>query len=37
MISVGCCVCDSDDAEKIGAGSDFEYRTSDDSFLRFPV
>ena len=32
MISVGCCVCDSDDAEKIGVGSDFEYRTSDDIF-----
>ncbi len=32
MVAVKCCVCDSDDAEKIGAGADFEYRTSDGSF-----
>ncbi len=29
---VSCCVCDTEDAEKIGAGFDFEYRTSDDLF-----
>jgi 2-polyprenyl-3-methyl-5-hydroxy-6-metoxy-1,4-benzoquinol methylase len=32
MVAVKCCVCDSDDAEKIGTGRDFEYRTSADSF-----
>ena len=32
LVSVKCCVCDSDDAGKIGVGSDFEYRTSDDQF-----
>lgn len=32
MISVNCCVCDVDDATKIGTGEDFEYRTSSDSF-----
>jgi SAM-dependent methyltransferase len=28
-----CCVCDTDDANQIGAGEDFEYRTSSDKFL----
>ncbi len=28
-----CCVCDADDANQIGAGEDFEYRTSSDTFL----
>lgn len=32
MVSVKCCVCDREDATKIGVGEDFEYRTSDDSF-----
>ncbi len=32
MIKVVCCVCDSDDAQIIGVGEDFEYRTSVDSF-----
>src|SRR6478672_7194911 len=32
MVSVECCVCKSGDAEKIGAGRDFEYDTSDDYF-----
>ena len=32
LTDVECCVCDSADADKIGAGADFEYRTSDDSF-----
>ena len=32
MVLVRCCVCDADDAAKIGAGFDFEYRTSSDSF-----
>lgn len=27
-----CCVCEIDDAEPVGAGKDFEYRTSDDTF-----
>jgi SAM-dependent methyltransferase len=30
--TVRCCVCDADEAEKIGAGFDFEYRTSGDRF-----
>ena len=32
LISVNCCVCNADNAEKIGTGADFEYRTSDDRF-----
>lgn len=32
MVSVECCVCNHTDAEEIGEGFDFEYRTSDDSF-----
>jgi 2-polyprenyl-3-methyl-5-hydroxy-6-metoxy-1,4-benzoquinol methylase len=32
LTGVQCCVCERDDAAKIGAGRDFEYRTSDDSF-----
>lgn len=32
MVSVKCCVCDGENAVKIGGGEDFEYRTSDDSF-----
>ncbi len=30
--SVLCCVCETDDAKQIGAGEDFEYRTSPDIF-----
>ena len=32
LIQTKCCVCDSDGARKIGAGGDYEYRTSDDVF-----
>jgi SAM-dependent methyltransferase len=31
--SVQCCICEIDDAEPIGVGEDFEYRTSPDTFL----
>lgn len=27
-----CCICETNDAAQIGAGEDFEYRTSDDTF-----
>lgn len=30
---VSCCVCGSEDADPIGVGEDFEYRTSADTFL----
>jgi SAM-dependent methyltransferase len=33
MASVKCCICEVDDAEPIGVGEDFEYRTSPDTFL----
>ena len=33
LIHVGCCVCETDDANPIGTGEDFEYRTSADTFL----
>lgn len=33
LARVGCCVCDDDHAEPIGVGEDFEYRTSEDTFL----
>jgi SAM-dependent methyltransferase len=33
LVSVKCCVCDVDDAEPVGVGEDFEYRTSPDTFL----
>lgn len=32
LVPAKCCVCDHENAKIIGAGSDFEYRTSDDSF-----
>ena len=32
LTRVQCCVCDADDASKVGAGRDFEYHTSDDRF-----
>jgi ubiquinone/menaquinone biosynthesis C-methylase UbiE len=33
LTSARCCVCDADDAAPIGVGTDYEYRTSDDTFL----
>ena len=33
LVHVQCCVCGSDDAEPVGAGKDFEYNTSPDTFL----
>jgi 2-polyprenyl-3-methyl-5-hydroxy-6-metoxy-1,4-benzoquinol methylase len=30
---VGCCICETDDAEPLAVGEDFEYRTSTDTFL----
>lgn len=33
VIQVKCCVCESDDAEIIGEGKDFEYNTSEDTFM----
>lgn len=32
LVPAKCCVCDHENASKVGAGSDFEYRTSDDLF-----
>ncbi len=32
LVPVRCCVCETENAEKIGAGRDFEYRTSADVF-----
>lgn len=31
--TVGCCICESNDAEPLAVGEDFEYRTSSDTFL----
>jgi SAM-dependent methyltransferase len=31
--SVKCCICESDNAEPVGLGKDFEYRTSADTFV----
>ncbi len=33
LVPVQCCICESDDAEPIAVGEDFEYRTSPDTFL----
>lgn len=33
LVAARCCVCDHDNAAPLGVGVDFEYRTSDDSFL----
>jgi SAM-dependent methyltransferase len=33
LAHVGCCVCETEDAEPVGVGEDFEYRTSADTFL----
>lgn len=32
LTGASCCLCERNDAEKIGAGEDFEYRTSADEF-----
>jgi len=32
LIGAQCCVCESEDAQQVGAGKDFEYRTSPDVF-----
>ncbi len=32
LVNVNCCVCGSDDANVVGIGEDFEYRTSNDVF-----
>jgi 2-polyprenyl-3-methyl-5-hydroxy-6-metoxy-1,4-benzoquinol methylase len=32
LVNTNCCVCDSDDANVVGIGEDFEYRTSNDVF-----
>ena len=33
LVPVRCCICESEDAEPIAVGEDFEYRTSPDTFL----
>lgn len=33
LVQVKCCICESDDAEIIGEGKDFEYNTSEDTFV----
>jgi SAM-dependent methyltransferase len=33
LTSVQCCVCETDDAEPVGTGKDFEYGTSSDTFV----
>ncbi len=33
LVHAQCCVCELDDANPIGVGEDFEYRTSPDTFL----
>jgi 2-polyprenyl-3-methyl-5-hydroxy-6-metoxy-1,4-benzoquinol methylase len=33
LVSVGCCVCETDDAAPVAVGEDFEYGTSPDTFL----
>lgn len=33
LTHVSCCVCDADDAQPVGVGEDYEYRTSADTFL----
>jgi len=34
LVHVKCCVCESEDTHLIGAGKDFEYNTSLDTFLQ---
>ena len=33
MVATRCCVCDTEDASPLAVGEDFEYRTSDETFL----
>jgi len=33
LIRVQCCICESDNAEPVGIGKDFEYNTTPDTFL----
>lgn len=33
LVAVGCCICEADDAAPLAVGEDFEYRTSEDTFL----
>jgi SAM-dependent methyltransferase len=33
LVQVQCCICESDVTEPVGAGKDFEYNTSSDTFL----
>jgi SAM-dependent methyltransferase len=33
LVSAVCCLCGTDDADPVGVGEDFEYRTSADTFL----
>lgn len=33
LVQVQCCVCESDNAEIVGEGKDFEYNTSEDTFV----
>ena len=33
LVPTVCCLCEVDDAEPVGVGADFEYRTSTDTFL----
>jgi len=33
LAPVPCCICETDDAEPVGVGEDFEYQTSPDTFL----
>lgn len=33
LVHTHCCVCDTDDAEPVGLGTDYEYKTAPDTFL----
>lgn len=33
LVQAKCCVCESDNAEIVGKGKDYEYKTSEDTFL----
>ncbi|MEO6683174.1 MAG: class I SAM-dependent methyltransferase, partial [Ginsengibacter sp.] len=33
LINVSCCVCESEDAQIVGQGKDYEYKTSEDIFV----
>ncbi|NNE67570.1 MAG: class I SAM-dependent methyltransferase [Pyrinomonadaceae bacterium] len=32
LVEAQCCLCETEDSEKVAGGEDFEYRTSDDNF-----